>query len=67
MDRILKLIVAMHIRVMDVHDSERGATATEYALLVAFIALVIVVGVTAFGNQLNDFFNSLGTRIGIVS
>lgn len=67
MDKILKLIVAMHARILDVRDNERGATATEYALLVAFIALVIVVGVTAFGNQLNSFFNTLGTRIGIVS
>ena len=67
MDRILKLIVAMHIRVTEVREGDRGATATEYALLVAFIALVIVVGVTAFGNQLNDFFNSLGQKVGIVS
>ena len=67
MDKILKLIVAMHTRVLDLRDSERGATATEYALLVAFIALVIVVGVTAFGSQLNSFFNSLGTKVGIVS
>jgi pilus assembly protein Flp/PilA len=29
---------------------ERGATAVEYALMVAFIACVIVVGVTILGN-----------------
>ena len=67
METMLKLIVAVHARATDVRDSERGATATEYALLVAFIALVIVGGVTIFGNQLNSFFNSLGQNLGIVS
>lgn len=42
---------------------ERGATATEYGLLVGFIALAIVVGVTAFGTALNDFFNALANTV----
>jgi len=45
-------------------SSERGATATEYSLLVAFIALIIIVGVTAFGGALNTWFTSLGTTVG---
>ncbi|WP_433874532.1 Flp family type IVb pilin [Sinomonas atrocyanea] len=47
-------------------EKEKGATATEYALLVAFIALAIVAGVTAFGVQLNTFFEGLGAAIGIL-
>ena len=62
MDKFLRMIVAMHTRVTT-RDSERGATATEYALLVALIALVIVVGVTAFGSALNDFFNSIADTV----
>ena len=42
------------------HD-ERGATATEYGLLVGFIAIVIVAGVSFLGESLNDYFNFLGT------
>ncbi|MCQ9163600.1 Flp family type IVb pilin [Arthrobacter sp. STN4] len=49
-----------------VKDGERGATATEYALLVAFIALAIVGGVTAFGTNLGSFFNGLGSKVGIL-
>ncbi|MFX1820096.1 Flp family type IVb pilin [Pseudarthrobacter sp. CC4] len=45
-------------------SSERGATATEYSLLVAFIALLIIVGVTAFGTALNSWFTNLGTTVG---
>jgi pilus assembly protein Flp/PilA len=44
--------------------SEKGATATEYSLLVGLIALVIVVGVTAFGTNLNTFFGGLATTVG---
>jgi len=47
-------------------SEERGATATEYALLVAFIALAIVGAVTIFGGQLSDFFTGLGTKVGLL-
>ena len=39
------------------HRSERGATATEYALLCGFIALVIVAGVTLFGTALAGYYD----------
>ena len=45
-------------------SSEKGATATEYSLLVAFIALLIIIGVTAFVNALNTWFTNLGTTVG---
>ena len=44
--------------------SERGATATEYGLLVGLIALAIIIGVTAFGGALNTFFQGLATKVG---
>lgn len=40
---------------------ERGATATEYGLLVGFIAILIVVGVGLFGTALNTYFGGLAT------
>ncbi|WP_160664359.1 Flp family type IVb pilin [Pseudarthrobacter sp. ATCC 49987] len=45
-------------------ESEKGATATEYSLLVGLIALVIVIGVTAFGTNLNLFFSGLAAKVG---
>ena len=42
---------------------EEGATATEYGILVAFIAFLIVVGVTAFGTQLGLYFTRLSTTV----
>lgn len=48
------------------HRTERGATATEYGLLVGFIAMAIVVGVGLFGTALNDAYGGFATWIGIV-
>lgn len=61
MQKLLNMIVAMHVRAT---ETDRGATATEYALLVALIALVIIGGVGFFGTQLNTFFSNISTSIG---
>lgn len=45
-------------------STEKGATATEYSLLVGLIALVIVAGVTLFGGNLNTFFSNLAGSVG---
>jgi pilus assembly protein Flp/PilA len=42
---------------------DKGATATEYGLLVGLIALIIVAGVGFFGNELDSFFNGLGSTV----
>lgn len=44
-------------------EKEKGATATEYSLLVGLIALGIVLGVGAFGTALNTWFNNLATTV----
>ncbi|WP_284755187.1 Flp family type IVb pilin [Arthrobacter sp. efr-133-R2A-120] len=50
--------------IKDKFTAEKGATATEYSLLVGLIALVIVAGVGLFGKNLNTFFSSLATTVG---
>jgi pilus assembly protein Flp/PilA len=42
--------------------NDEGATAVEYGLLVSLIAIVIIVGVTAFGKHVNDVFNNVITK-----
>lgn len=61
------LMVSMLVFVAGIKDrftSEKGATATEYSLLVAFIALVVLAGVTLFGDALNKWFGDLATNVG---
>jgi pilus assembly protein Flp/PilA len=43
---------------------ESGATAVEYGLLVALIAMVIITVVTTLGTNLKTKFNSVATSIG---
>jgi pilus assembly protein Flp/PilA len=45
-----------------VHDEE-GQDLVEYAMLVALIALVCVIGVTAAGKQVNTVFQSIVAAI----
>jgi Flp pilus assembly pilin Flp len=42
---------------------EAGAAATEYAFLVIFIALAIIVGVATLGNGLNLLFSDIGSFV----
>jgi pilus assembly protein Flp/PilA len=44
-------------------ESEKGATATEYSLLVGLIALAIVIGVGTFGTALDEWFTALGGAV----
>jgi pilus assembly protein Flp/PilA len=42
---------------------EKGATAVEYALMVALIAAVIIAAVQLIGNSASSKFNSVGGAI----
>lgn len=42
---------------------ESGATAIEYGLIAALIALAIMVGATALGNALNAKFSTIATSV----
>jgi len=42
---------------------DRGATATEYAMLIVFIALAIAVGAQALGGALTTLFNGVAATL----
>lgn len=44
-------------------NNEEGATAIEYALIAALIAVVIIVGLGSLGTNLNTKFTEIGTKI----
>jgi len=43
--------------------SDRGATAVEYGLMVALIAVVIIAGVTALGQNVATLFTNAANAI----
>jgi pilus assembly protein Flp/PilA len=42
---------------------EEGQTMAEYGLLIAFIAIVALVGVTVLGTNLKTFFNTVASQV----
>jgi Flp pilus assembly pilin Flp len=42
---------------------EEGQDITEYGLMIAFIALLVVIAVLVFTGALQGFFSSLGAEI----
>jgi len=47
----------VRIRLVGMAKTERGASAVEYGLLVALIAVIIIVAVTTLGGKLSGVFN----------
>ncbi|WP_427172029.1 Flp family type IVb pilin [Arthrobacter sp. 92] len=46
-----------------VRGEEKGATAVEYGIMVALIAVAIIVAVGLLGGQLNSIFQGITTSI----
>ncbi|MDQ0117347.1 pilus assembly protein Flp/PilA [Pseudarthrobacter defluvii] len=42
---------------------EKGATAVEYGIMVALIAVVIIIAVTLLGDNLKTMFNNVATSV----
>jgi pilus assembly protein Flp/PilA len=51
------------LHLMGCHRGERGATAVEYGLMVALIALVIFGGVYLLGPNLDAVFDEVGASL----
>ena len=57
------LIQYTRIRLAAKARTERGASAVEYGLLVALIAIAIIVAVTLLGGNLANIFNKTASSI----
>ncbi len=44
-------------------NSQRGVTATEYALIIAFVALVMLIGASLLGTDISSLFSSVAGEI----
>jgi pilus assembly protein Flp/PilA len=43
--------------------NEKGATAIEYGLIAALIAVAAIAGMSVLGNQLSDSFNGVASNL----
>jgi pilus assembly protein Flp/PilA len=59
---MLSQLVKFQVKVAALR-SDRGATAVEYGLMVALIAVVIIGAVTLLGGTLKTVFNDVATSV----
>lgn len=61
---MLSFYVTLQTLLQDrIRRDDRGATAVEYGLMVALIAVAIIVTVTALGGNLNRLFQVVNDRL----
>ena len=53
----------LQILALRLRRDDSGAVATEYAFLIAFIAIVAATGMTLLGTNLSIFFNDIGAAL----
>ena len=62
---MIEAVEYLRIQLAAKAKTERGASAVEYGLLVALIAIIIIVAVTPLGGNLSGIFNKTASRISI--
>ncbi len=60
---MMQFLVTLQSFAAERANSDRGATAVEYALMVALIAVAIIAAVIALGNKLSTTFNEIADKI----
>ena len=60
-DSIISIVVRAQNGVHRLRDEERAQTLTEYALIIAVIALGVLVALYFLKDQLKDFFSKAGS------
>lgn len=58
----LRLFVAMQLLPSRLRD-ERGQTTTEYAILIGFLAIAIIVAIVVLRDSIADLFRKAGNSI----
>lgn len=59
----IAIYIAMQSRMQSMLKDEKGATMVEYALLVAFIALIAAAGANILGDGLSAQFSAIAEKI----
>ena len=60
----LKTVIAPWVKARINAESELGASLVEYALLVALIGVICIVGITFLGKSANSKFSNVGSQLG---
>jgi pilus assembly protein Flp/PilA len=59
----LQFMTIMLVNDVKAKRDERGATAVEYGLMVALIAIVIITAVALLGSRISGLFNTAASSV----
>ncbi len=55
----LSLYTALQTRFAELRDREEGATAVEYGLIIALVAILAIAGLILFGGTIGSFLSNM--------
>lgn len=58
------MLTKLYVRAQNMMVRDEGATAVEYGIMVAAIAVAILIIVFTLGDQIRDLFTRVSTQIG---
>ena len=62
-DLLLRPVVSMQAAISALRSREEGQTITEYALIIASIAILLIVAMLFLAGKVDDLFSSTGTSV----
>lgn len=62
-DMLLRTAVRMQVAVSDLRNREDGQTTTEYAILLGFLAIAIIVAILLLRDQIQQLFSDAASSV----
>jgi Flp pilus assembly pilin Flp len=62
-DLLLRAVVRMQLAAADLRNREDGQTTTEYAILLGFLAIAIIIALFFLRNVLRDLFSDAASSV----
>ena len=62
-DFLLRQYVTLQTGIASLRDREEGQTITEYALIIASIAILLIVAMLFLAGKIDDLFSNTGTSV----
>jgi Flp pilus assembly pilin Flp len=56
-------MIALWLSTLNNHLAEQGQDLTEYAFLVALIAIIVAAAILFFGTEVSTFYSTLGSSV----
>jgi Flp pilus assembly pilin Flp len=63
-DILLRAAARVQVAVSDLRNREEGQTTTEYAILLGFLAIAIIVAILLLRDEIQELFSDAASSVG---